>query len=328
MRLLIFSPVPSESTRGNQITALRWANMIRGLGHDVSVVDPHQFETTDVSRFDLLVALHARRSFGVVKKFHELAPENRIFVALTGTDLHVDLLGNSNGAADVISCLELADKVITLEPESRRLLRPDFQEKATVIFQSAEPVAHPIPQSTTDFVVTVIGHLRPVKDPFLTAEATQFLPPDSKIRVIHLGDALDDEMKTTAERLTKENSRYEWHGSVSHEEAQLQLAASDLTVLTSRMEGAPSVISEAVVNEVPILATRIYATIGLLGRDYPGLFPVGQANRLAVLLSLAETDASFYQELKSSVKALKPRFDPLREQEAWCELLEKDPGTE
>jgi len=321
MKLLIFSPAAADSTRGNRITAVRWAKMLDQLGHVVTVVDPVEFESVDISDFDGLIALHARHASAAIKTFTRLSPRGRIFVVLTGTDLHGDLPSQTDRSATVITSLEMADRIILLEPEGRKLLRPDFQAKATVIYQSATPVDHPPAKNESEFVVTVIGHLRPVKDPFLTAEATRLLPVNSRVKVIHFGQALTEDMRVRAEHETAENSRYEWCGLVSHEQAQMQLCGSQLTVLSSKFEGAPSVISEAVVNGVPILATRIAASIGLLGESYPGLFPVGDARKLAELLTRAETEIEFYGQLKSAIDELKPRFDPQAEKHTWKRLL-------
>ena len=328
MNVLIYSPAPSGSTRGNRITAQRWAELIRSLGHEVHIAEPDSgslqpgANPVDFTQFDVLVGLHAAHSASFVKDFAQACPNKPVFVSITGTDLFRDLLGNSRQRAQVVESLDLADRIIVLEPECRKHLTPEWLEKTVVIFQSATPVEKPTDKNRDAFVVTVVGHLRPVKDPFLTALALKLLPPESRIRVIQFGVALDAEMKKAAEQLASELPRYEWRGSVSHEEAQRQLAASHLTILSSISEGAPSVISEAVVNNVPILATRITASIGLLGDDYPGMFPVGDEEALAELLVRAETDSDFYEQLRSWISRLKSRFDPHTELAAWKELLD------
>ena len=75
------------------------------------------------------------------------------------------------------------------------------------------------------------------------------------------------------------------------------LARAPLMVLSSIMEGGANVISEAFVAGVPILASEIPGSIGLLGRDYPGYFPVGDTVALTELLQRAETGPTFLEEL-------------------------------
>lgn len=92
-------------------------------------------------------------------------------------------------------------------------------------------------------------------------------------------------------------------------------------VLTSRMEGGANVVSEAIAASVPVISSRISGSIGLLGKDYPGYFPVGDTRALADLLRRAETDKRFYRRLKSRCRRLAPLFDPKRERLSWAKLL-------
>ena len=72
-------------------------------------------------------------------------------------------------------------------------------------------------------------------------------------------------------------------------------------------------IGEAVVAGVPVISTRIDGVVGLVGDDYPGLFPVGDAAALAELLWRAESDASFMDELQQRCRSLAAQFAPERE---------------
>lgn len=80
-------------------------------------------------------------------------------------------------------------------------------------------------------------------------------------------------------------------------------------------------MSEAVVASVPILASRIAGNVGILGKDYPGLFSVGDSEELAHLLQRAESDASFLGQLKTRVRKLTPLFAPANEEKAWSDLI-------
>jgi hypothetical protein len=112
-------------------------------------------------------------------------------------------------------------------------------------------------------------------------------------------------------------------GSVSHGEAQRRLARSRLTVLSSKSEGGPTALSEAIVNQVPILTSRIAATVGMLGGDFPGFFEVGETTVLADMIHRAETDSKFYRRLVNSGKKIKSRFLPDREVKCWKALLQE-----
>lgn len=87
------------------------------------------------------------------------------------------------------------------------------------------------------------------------------------------------------------------------------------------MEGGANVMSEAIVLGVPVLSTRISGSVGMLGEDYPGYFPVGDTKALADLIVRAENDAGFLQSLKQRVESLSPRFKPEAEKASLERLL-------
>lgn len=266
---------------------------------------------------DVLITLHAGRSADLAKRFREAYPDKSIIVAITGTDIHVEM----KKSARVERCLRLADRIVMLEPEGKKLLASDLKKKVEVVFQSASPLVKKPKQLTRFFEVSIVGHLRPVKDPFRVAEAVKLLPKESRIRAVQFGKALEPGMKRLATKETLENRRYRWLGAVSHYEAQKRMVRSHLTVLTSKVEGAPSSISEALVNDVPILATRITAMIGMLGADHPGLFDVGDTQGLAQLMLRAEQSKSFYASLIAAGKKRKQLFKPAAEMKRWRELM-------
>jgi len=314
MNILIVTPAPKGPTKGNRITAHRWAQIIKQLGHRIKIA-----ESFDGGDFDLLIALHAGKSADSIKRFRKRFPARPIAVAITGTDLHIEL----HQSKVVANSLKMADQIIMLEPEGAKLLDRSLQKKVDVIYQSATPVSKKPKKLTRFFEVSVVGHLRKVKDPFRTAIAARSLPEESSIRVVHLGQALDEKMKRRAVKEMESSRRYRWIGSVPHGEAQRRLARSHLTVLTSECEGAPSTISEAIVNDVPVLATRIVATIGLLGPKHPGLFEFGDTDELAAMLLRAEQDKGFYRSLLAAGKKLKPKFKPATEVKSWRSLLKR-----
>ena len=80
-------------------------------------------------------------------------------------------------------------------------------------------------------------------------------------------------------------------------------------------------MSEAIVASVPVLASRVAGNVGILGKDYPGLFSVGDSQQLAQLLLRAECESKFLGQLRSRVKKLAPLFDPAHEKKAWADLI-------
>src|SRR5205823_6109151 len=131
-----------------------------------------------------------------------------------------------------------------------------LRDRARVIYQSVPTLSLRVARRTDRFEVCVLGHLRPVKDPFRTAQAARLLPPTSRIDVLHVGGALSEEMERQARAERAENPRYRWLGEMSRSRALHTLARCRLLVLTSEMEGGANVISEALAVGVPVLSSR------------------------------------------------------------------------
>ena len=67
---------------------------------------------------------------------------------------------------------------------------------------------------------------------------------------------------------------------------------------------------------MPVLASRIDGNVGLLGADYAGYFPVGDAAALAALMRRFVADAGFAAHLARAVRAREPLFRPAVERRA------------
>jgi dimethylhistidine N-methyltransferase len=312
VNICIVTPAPRHSRKGNRVTALRWAGILRGLGHRVRLEQEYRGGSCD-----LLVALHARRSLPSVERFRRERPAGGLVVALTGTDLYQDLRHSSAARR----ALELASRLVVLQPLGIEELPAALRPKARAIIQSAQGPRSAAAPAGDGFPVCVLGHLRPVKDPFRTAEASRLLPAGSRLRVLHLGGALEPEMEARARAEMASNPRYAWHGEKPRREALPILAGCRLLVLTSLLEGGANAVSEAIACGVPVLSSRISGSVGILGGDYPGYFPVGDTQALASLLRRAETDPAFLQDLRERCQRLRPLVAPARERESWASLL-------
>ena len=64
---------------------------------------------------------------------------------------------------------------------------------------------------------------------------------------------------------------------------------------------------------MPVLASRIDGNVGLLGADYDGYFPVGDAEALAALMRRFCADEAFAAALRAQCAAREPLFRPAAE---------------
>ena len=132
MNILIVTPAPSGSRVGNRITADRWAKFLRELGHRVEVSTEYRGKNRD-----LLLALHAHKSRAAVLRHAAEAPGRPLLLALTGTDLYDDI----HTSEEARQSLELATRLIVLQPEAYRELPPHLHPQCRTPWSVCRPDA-------------------------------------------------------------------------------------------------------------------------------------------------------------------------------------------
>jgi len=312
MNIQLVTPAPLTINNGNKITAVRWAGILKTLGHRVRVTQSY-----DGMPCDLLIALHARRSYDSIQRFYDSQPESPLIVVLTGTDVYRDIHRDPKAQRS----LELATRLVALQEMALRELPKRLHSKTQVIYQSAEAIRAKTASRNGGFNVCVIGHLREEKDPLRAAAAVRNLPGDSSIQITHIGQALDETLGKKAIAEAARNPRYRWIGQLSHRKTRERLAQSHVVCITSKMEGSSNVLSEALASRVPVVASKISGLMGTLGSNFPGYYPVGNTEKLRKLLLRAERNSPFYKSLKRHCAGLAYLVDPKRELGAWRKLL-------
>jgi putative glycosyltransferase (TIGR04348 family) len=298
MRIALVTPAGPGTRNGNRHTALRWAAFLRKAGHRVDV----SVQWTPDSRVDAMLALHARRSYPSIKTF---SSDKLLVVALTGTDVYRDI----HDSPEAQESLELADRLIVLQPKAIEELPRHLRKKVHVVVQSSATRLRHAPVKGK-FRICVIGHLRAEKDPMRTLAALSHVKED-KVEVIHLGAALDPDFERQA--LAARDPRYRWLGDVPHGRALKWLASSHAMVISSRMEGGANVVCEALRIGVPVLASRISGNVGLLGRDYAAYFRPQDEVALARLITRSATEPAFYSNLVKQIRVLRAVVAPRKE---------------
>ena len=307
--IAIVTPARAGTRNGNRHTAQRWAAHLRAAGHRVSVGTEWNGRPCD-----LLLALHARRSHRSILEYRKRFPSAPLVVALTGTDLYRDLPASRKAQQS----LAFADLIVTLQPEAGKELERKFRAKVRVVYQSSDASLHHAPPKDR-FRLAVVGHLRREKDPFRAALALSHLKQD--LEVVQVGDALSREFSIQAKKQMKRDTRYRWLGGRSHRQALGWIARSHALVVSSLMEGGANVICEAARIGTPVLASRMSGNIGMLGRSYPGYFPLFDDNALSRLIRKCLEEKKYYQILKRALATRRRLFAPSAERAALSNVI-------
>ncbi|MES2129943.1 MAG: selenoneine biosynthesis selenosugar synthase SenB [Pseudomonadota bacterium] len=309
-QVLIISPALARANNGNWQTASRWAHFLRAR-YRVTVAAAW---TPDLPTPDLLIALHARRSAAALAAL----PGVPSVLVLTGTDLYRDIREDASAQ----SSLERAARLVVLQEAGLAELAPSLRAKASVIYQSApalRPFTHTPARRYVDIVM--VGHLREEKDPraFMRAAALVTAP---KVRLLHIGGALDPSLGAAAAATQASRPCYHWLGNLPHGATRQRLKRAHAMVIASRMEGGANVIIEAITSGVPVLASDISGNRGMLGPHYAGYFPVGEAQALARLIDRSIADPAFHMQLVAQCAARAHLFAPAAEQAALLDLVD------
>jgi putative glycosyltransferase (TIGR04348 family) len=310
--IAIVTPAQRGSRSGNRISAERYARLFCALGQRVRVLDAWDHKPADV-----LVVLNATRSARSLLAARVQYPKLAIILVLTGTDVY----GRRARGRGFERVIEAADCIVGLQAHTVDQLAPRRRARARTILQSYDgpklewraPVRAP--------VFLVLGHLRREKDPLRAALAARLLPESSKVSVQHAGKALSAHLGRRARRESERNPRYTWLGELTRARALRKLSRSTALVLSSRIEGGPGVISEALGLGVPVLASRIPSSVAILGARHPGLFDVERQDQLAALMLRIEREPRFLESLAAHSRRLRPKVDPARESLAWQRCL-------
>jgi putative glycosyltransferase (TIGR04348 family) len=304
--LALVTPALADANNGNWQTARRWAGM---LAADYRVRLVAQWKPGDDA--DLMLALHARRSAQSIEAFANAHPGRALAVALTGTDLYGDI---PRGDAASLRSLGRATSLIVLQELAPDAVPPGHRHKVHVCFQST-PARRRVDKTTQRLRAVVVGHLRAVKDPLTVLRATRRLAHRDDIVIDHLGEALEPDLGRAARACMRAlPGTYRWLGPVDHARALARIQRAHVLVHPSVMEGGAHVVMEAVRCGTPVIASRMAGNLGMLGRDYRGVFDVGDDAGLAAMLERARDDARWLAGLERQCGARAKLFAPEREQ--------------
>lgn len=314
--VLIHSPFPLETGQGNSVTAERMQMVLSGSGIDA------QIETVNYqgANAKCLVALNAWRSAAAVAEFDQQYPDRQIIILVTGSDInHPEM---EDECSDTRMTMKRADVLVTLHDADLNALPESLQQKSICIYPSVSlPAGVKCTASEgSRFEVVMAGNLRAVKNPQLAVEVAASLPDDSPVFITSYGEA-SAQLASEMSRANLDCRHFNWYGKLDHASLIEKMALAQLLLNTSTVEGGANAICEAVTMGLPVIASDIRGNVGMLGEEYPGLFPSEDAQAALGLLQRCVDDASFYESLKKWVSERASFFDFATESSAWVDLI-------
>jgi putative glycosyltransferase (TIGR04348 family) len=260
-------------------------------------------EWKDTKSDDVLIALHARRSFPSIAAWHAVHGVNGLVVVLTGTDLYRDIQHDLQAQQS----LEFATRLVVLQSMGLDELPAPFKAKTSVLLQSTTSRIT-LPKSRRYIRAVMVGHLREEKSPRTLFEAAALLAQQRDIHILHIGAEHDLVLANMAHQTAALYPHYQFTGALTYSETRRQIQRAHVLVHTSVMEGGAHVIMESICSGVPVIASCIPGNMGMLGQDYAGLFPVGDAKALADMLVRFRHDTEFEELLKNQCALRAPLF--------------------
>ena len=315
-QVVIVSPALREANNGNWQTARRWQRHLSPVFRTRIV---REWPDADAAGDQVMLALHARRSARAIAAWHARRGAHGLAVVLTGTDLYRDI------QVDEVAqdSLWRAQLLVVLQAEGPAELPSELHEKIRVIFQSTA-TRQVLPKSSARLRVVAVGHLRAEKSPETLFEAARLLANEPAIHFDHIGAGLDPALAEAARATMAAVPNYRWLGGLPHEATRRRIQRAHLLVHPSRMEGGAHVVMEAIASGTPVLASHIAGNIGMLGADYAGYFPCGDAPALAALLrrcSARTKDDALLDTLIVQCARRAPLFEPAAEHAALHRLV-------
>lgn len=266
----------------------------------------------------LMIAVDARRSAASVEAWRAARRDAPLLLALTGTDLHRDLLFDAGAQRT----LQAADRVVVLHDVALSLLTPAVRAKARVVWPSTRPL-RALPPPKARLRAVQLGTLCEEHDPMPFMRAARRLADRDDIAFLQIGAASDARLEAAARRTAAECPNYRWLGALPRGVARQHLRHAQLLVAPHRMEGGASAIVDAAQSGTAVIASRIPGHVGLLGAEHAGLFPPGDHEELARLVEHARDDAGFLAQLLEQTVARARLFDPAAEARALVDVVDE-----
>ncbi len=303
MNILVISPFPPDSPRGNSVAALRLRNGFAAAGENAAIASPGEVLSSggrlnSLCGFnpDIVLALHAYHCAEAVK-YLKASGGPPVVVSLRGTDAN-EMFDDKSKSARLLESIAAAEMVTIFSPD----IREEIMRRTALPEQklSVVPNGIDIPSSAADFrrelgigrdafIFVSLAGLREVKRPLLPAlYLSKIISRHPEVMFLHAGPVLEQK---AAEEFIDYSKGKEWirHvGSVPHHETDSFLRAGDVFVSASSSEGMPHAVREAMFQGLPCLLSDIPGHRRIAEEGKESIFFGGEKDFIVKAVSLIE----------------------------------------
>ena len=331
----LITPALAVDNNGNWQTARRWMRYLGGR-HKLCLATSWEGRramagaaSSLLHPSEMMIALHARRSAGSIAAF-VAGGHGPVALVMTGTDLYRDIHADAQARAS----LDLASLIVVLHEQGIQDLPESVRHKARVIFQSARTLKPlNLRRPRRHFDIVMVGHLRAEKDPMTALRAMARLDQanpvvprpgalSAPVRLVQIGGDRDEALGLSFRQGAASLRNVRRLGPLPHARTRQCIRHAQALVLPSLMEGGANVLIEAACAGVPVLASRISGSVGMLGADYEGFFEVGDDEGLARLIRRCQNDATYHLRLQQQCQARSGLFAISHERDCVRQLVE------
>lgn len=287
MKILLCLPFEPEAPKGNSIAARRLARGFEAHGHQVTLLgfpainDPEVTYQQAVSfQPDLCLVMHAWRCAKAVaslRRYHS-AP---LVISLRGTDLN-EMLDDGATRPVIAEVLHHSHGIVVFHQSGRERLAgldPLWGAKTRVI-----PNGVVLPVSEIDyrvrlgidrqaFLFLAVSGLREVKRPLLVLPWLEELSRENlAVTYAHAGMPLESDVAAAFSAFAASHRWLLHLAHVPHDEIDSFLRAGQVFVASSRSEGMPHAVREAMLSGLPALLSDIDGHRNLATAEHEALF--------------------------------------------------------